>query len=93
MADSDCHSWVRDIKKYAEEKNQPKEGDDLLAQKAEFMRIYTFRASQWRCYYTLGYKKGRYRTVPLWTKKWHDYEQVERLKAQKRWREILSHTR
>ena len=86
-------SLIRDIKGYAERTYIPHKGDDLLDQKAEFMRIYAFRAYQWRCYHTLGYKKGKLNSISFWTQKWHDYEQKTRLQAQKRWREMLSNTR
>ena len=91
--DSSIASFVRDIKKYAENTCQPHEGDDVLAQKAEFIRIYAFRARQWHYYHVLGYKKGRLGSYPLWTQKWHNYEQAKRLQASKRWCEIQSHTR
>ena len=77
---------------YAEKTCAPQKGDDLLAQKAEFMRIYALRACQWHYYHTLGYKKGKFNSNPLWCQKWHDYEQAARLVAKKRWREMLSHT-
>ena len=88
-----CASLVRDMKEYAKKFCSPKEGEDLLAQKAEFMRVYAFRAYQWRCYHTLNYKRRKFNTVPLWTQKWHDYEQNSRLKAQKRWRELTARAR
>lgn len=88
-ADANCFSFVRDIKKYAEETCTPKSGDDLMAQKAEFLRIYAFRAYQWRCYYTLAYKKGRLKGYPSWTQKWRDYEQRERFQAQKEWNRLI----
>ena len=88
-ADLRCSSLVRDIKRYAESTCQPQEGDDLLAKKAEFVRLYAFRAYQWRCYHTLNYKRGKFNAVPLWTQKWHDYEQGSRQEAQKKWREML----
>ena len=86
-------SLVRDIKKYAEDTCSPHEGDDFLAKKSEFMRIYTFRVSRWSQHYISGYKKGKFNTIPLWTQKWHDYEQNARLQAHKRWREIVSNSR
>lgn len=88
-----CSSFVRDMKDYAERVYPPKQGVDLLTQKSEFMRIYAFRAYQWRCYYTLGHKKGKFNSIPLWCQKWQNYEQNARLAAQKRWREIISHSR
>ena len=87
-------SLVRDIKKYAEDTCTPHEDDDFMDKKAEFMRIYTFRVSQWGRYHTSSYyKKGKFNTIPLWTQKWHDYEQNARLQAHKRWREIVSNSR
>ena len=86
-------SLVRDIRKYAEDTCQPHEGDDLLAKKAEFMRIYAFRAYQWRCYHTLGYKKRKFEKSALWCQKWQNYEQEYRLTAQSAWRAMLSRTR
>ena len=86
-------SFNRAIKLHAERECSPQKGDDLLAKKAEFMRIYSFIARTNRYYHSLNYKKGKFNSNPLWCQEWHDYEQAERLKAQKRWRELTSRTR
>ena len=83
-----CSSLTRDMKAYAEKFYSSTNMVDPLAQKSEFMRIYAFRAYQWHCYHTLGYKKGKFNSVPLWTQKWHNYEQGARLQAQKRWQQL-----
>ena len=86
-------SFNRAIKIHAEKTCFPQARDDLLAKKADFIRIYSFIARNNRIYHSLKYKKGKFKSYPLWTQKWHDYEQDERLEAQRRWREITSHTR
>ncbi len=84
-----CASLVRSERNYAEKTCIPKMDDDPLAKKSEFMRIYAFRAQQWHYYHTLAYKQGKFNSVPLWTQKWHDYEQGERLQAQKAWNQLV----
>ena len=89
-------SFNRAIKQHAEKVYGPRKaqkGDDLLDQKAEFIHCYSFQARMNRYYYSLKYKKGKFNSHPLWTQKWHDYEQTSRLGAQKVWRELLSRTR
>ena len=84
-----CFSLVRDMKRYAETLYAPKADCDLLRQKSEFMRVYAFRAYQWRLFYTLNHKEGKLSNSALWTKKWRDYEQGERLQAQKEWKRLV----
>ena len=89
-------SFNRAIKQHAEKVYDPRKaqkGDDLLNQKNDFIRCYSFKARMNHCYYSSRYKKGKFNSYPLWTQKWHDYEQTARLEAQKVWRELLSHTR
>ena len=88
-----CTSLRRDIKRYAEKTCQPEKGEDILGKKAEFFRIYSHRAFQWRCFHSLKYKEGRLKMVPSWTQKWHDYEQKDRLKAHRKWCDMIQKTR
>ena len=85
-------SLNRAIKRYAEEKFSPQKGIDLLAQKADFIRMYSFIARNNRHYHSLNYKKGKFNSNPLWCQKWQDHEQDARLAAQKRWHELHSRT-
>ena len=86
-------SLERAIEEYAENTYVPRKGEDLLKQKADFIRSYTYIARKNRYYYSLKHKKGKLKEVPLWTQKWHDYEQKEHLRAQHKWHEMMSHTR
>ena len=86
-------SLNRAIERHAESTHIPQKGDDLLAKKASFIRMYSFIARTNRYYHSLNYKKGKFNTNPLWCQKWHDYEQDARLAAQRRWRELSSHIR
>lgn len=86
-------SLNRAIKRRAENTHIPQKGDDLLAKKAGFIRMYSFIARQNRYYYSLNYKKGKFNSDPLWCQKWQDHEQDARLAAQKRWHELSSNTR
>ena len=86
-------SLIKAIQLHAEKHCSPQAGDDLLAKKADFIRYCSFIARNSRYYYSLHYKKGKFSSYPFWTQKWQDHEQQARLKAQKRWREITSHTR
>ena len=61
-----------------------------MAKKEEFIRYCSFLARTDRYYHSLNYKKGRFNSSPLWCQKWHDHEQCARLKAQRKWREIMS---
>ena len=88
-----CRSFVRDIKEYAQKECRPQAGDDLLEKKAEFIRLYSFRARYCSAYHIVAHKAGTLNSSPLWCQKWHDYEQQAHLCAQKKWREMVSHTR
>ena len=86
-------SFNRAIKRRAEIEYIPQKGDDLLAKKADFIRMYSFMARSDRYYHSLKYKKGKFNSNPLWCQKWQDREQEARLAAQKRWHEIHARTR
>ena len=86
-------SLNRAIERCAEEKCSSQKGVDMLAQKADFIRMYSFTARTNRIYHSLNYKKGKFNSNPLWCQKWQDHEQMARLKAQKRWQELRSRTR
>ena len=82
-------SLIRAIEALAEKRCTPQTGDDLLAKKEEFIRYRSFVARNDQYHYSLKYKGGKFKSYPLWTQKWHDQEQAERLKAQKSWRILM----
>ena len=86
-------SFEHAIERFAQKECMPQKGDDVLNLKAKFIHYYSYTSRMDCCYHTLKYKKGQFSSSPLWCQKWHDYEQDARLQAQRRWREITSHTR